>query len=86
AWRRHEDVATAGTAVRATRAGAVRALRPLPGVMVGVTAVMVAVTVSLTVVAGPLYGLTQRAAEDLVERTPYVESVFTDPVPAEDGE
>jgi len=44
------------------------------------------VTVSLTVVAGPLYGLTQRAAEDLVERTPYVESVFTDPVPAEDGE
>ena len=37
-------------------------LRPLPGVMVGATAAMVAVTVALTVIAGPLYGYTDRAA------------------------
>jgi multicomponent Na+:H+ antiporter subunit D len=85
AWRRHEQVATAGTDGPAPRAGAVRALRPLPGVMVGATAAMVAVTVSLTGLAGPLFGLTQRAADDLLERTPYVEAVFGEPVPAEGG-
>jgi multicomponent Na+:H+ antiporter subunit D len=46
----------------------------------------VLVTVGLTVIAGPLYGYTARAAEDLLERTPYIESVFGDPVPAEEGE
>jgi multicomponent Na+:H+ antiporter subunit D len=86
AWERHEQVATAGTAVAATRATAVRALRPLPGVMVGATAVMVAVTVSLTGVAGWLYGYTDRAAADLLDRTSYVEAVFEGPVPAEEGE
>jgi multicomponent Na+:H+ antiporter subunit D len=86
AWERHEQVATAGTAVAATRASAVRALRPLPGVMVGATAVMVAVTVSLTGVAGWLYGYTDRAAADLLDRTSYVEAVFEGPVPAEEGE
>jgi multicomponent Na+:H+ antiporter subunit D len=86
AWQRHEDVATAGTSVPATRAASVRALRPLPAVMVGATAVMVAVTVALTVIAGPLYGYTDRAARDLLERTPYIEAVFDGPVPAEEGE
>jgi multicomponent Na+:H+ antiporter subunit D len=86
AWERHEQVATAGTAVAASRATAVRALRPLPGVMVGATAVMVAVTVSLTGVAGWLYGYTDRAAADLLDRTSYVEAVFEGPVPAEEGE
>jgi multicomponent Na+:H+ antiporter subunit D len=86
AWERHEQVATAGTAVQATRAAAVRALRPLPGVMVGATAVMVAVTVSLTGIAGWLYGYTDRAASDLLEHTSYVEAVFDGPVPAEEGE
>ncbi|MFQ1001684.1 Na+/H+ antiporter subunit D [Modestobacter sp. SSW1-42] len=50
--------------------------RPLPGVMLGATAAMVALTVALTVVAGPLYGFTDRAAGDLLDRTPYLESVF----------
>jgi multicomponent Na+:H+ antiporter subunit D len=50
--------------------------RPLPGVMLGATAAMVALTVALTVVAGPLYGYTDRAAGDLLDRTPYVQSVF----------
>jgi multicomponent Na+:H+ antiporter subunit D len=37
---------------------------------------MVAVTVSLTVFAGALYGYTDRAAHDLLDRTPYIEAVF----------
>jgi len=86
AWRRHEDVATAGTSRPAERTVAEGALRPLPGVMVGATAVMVAVTVALTVIAGPLYGYTDGAARDLLERTPYIEAVFDGPVPAEEGE
>jgi multicomponent Na+:H+ antiporter subunit D len=51
--------------------------------MAAATATMVAVTVGLTVVAGALYGYTDRAAEDLLDRTPYIQSVFGDPVPAE---
>jgi multicomponent Na+:H+ antiporter subunit D len=86
AWRRHTEVATAGAAEMAPRAVSVRELRPLPGVMAGATAAMVAVTVALTVIAGPLYGYTTRAAEDLIDRTPYIEAVFTDPEPAEEGE
>ncbi|MET0764124.1 MAG: Na+/H+ antiporter subunit D [Blastococcus sp.] len=86
AWRRHERVATAGAPGWAPAAGSVRALRPLPGVMVAATAAMVTVTVGLTFIAGPLYAYTQRAAEDILERTPYIESVFDGPVPAEEGE
>jgi multicomponent Na+:H+ antiporter subunit D len=54
--------------------------------MAAVTTAMVAVTVGLTFIAGPLYGYTDRAAEDLLERTPYIESVFGDPDAAEEGE
>ena len=54
--------------------------------MVAATAAMVVVTVGLTFIAGPLYGYTDRAARDLLERTPYIEAVFGDPVPAEEGE
>jgi multicomponent Na+:H+ antiporter subunit D len=86
AWRRHERVATAGDGEWAPAARGVRALQPLPGVMVAATAAMVAVTVGLTFIAGALYGYTARAADDLLERTPYIESVFEDPVPAEEGE
>ncbi|MGZ8751183.1 MAG: proton-conducting transporter transmembrane domain-containing protein, partial [Pseudonocardia sp.] len=86
AWERHEQVATAGTAVDAPRATEDGALRPLPGLMVGATAAMVAVTVSLTGIAGALYGYTDRAARDLLDRTPYIEAVFDGPVPAEEGE
>jgi multicomponent Na+:H+ antiporter subunit D len=86
AWRRHERVATAGSPGSAPRAAAVRALRPLPGVMVAATAAMVVVTASLTILAGPLYGFTQRAADDLLDRSPYVQAVFADPDPAAEGE
>jgi multicomponent Na+:H+ antiporter subunit D len=53
-----------------------RPLQPLPRVMVGATAAMVVVTVGLTVLAGPLYGVADRAADDLLQRTPYVTAVF----------
>jgi multicomponent Na+:H+ antiporter subunit D len=43
---------------------------------VGATAAMVAVTVALTVLAGPLYGIADRAATDLLDRTPYLTAVF----------
>ena len=51
-------------------------MRPLPAVMLAATMAMVAVTASLTVVAGALYGYTDRAADDLRDRTPYLESVL----------
>jgi multicomponent Na+:H+ antiporter subunit D len=48
----------------------------LPRGMTAATAGLVAVGLSLTVVAGPLYTLTDRAAADLVARTPYISAVF----------
>ncbi|WP_409331232.1 Na+/H+ antiporter subunit D [Trujillonella humicola] len=81
AWARHTAVATAsepapdghpeGAGQEAGPAGV-----PLPRVMVGATAAMVAVTVALTALAGPLYGVAQRAADDLLDRTPYVSAVL----------
>jgi multicomponent Na+:H+ antiporter subunit D len=48
--------------------------------MLAVTSAFVALTVGLTVLAGPLYGLAGRAAADLVARTPYVAAVFGEEV------
>jgi len=76
AWRRHTAVATAAEPELPPAAGAVRAPRPLPRTMVGATAALVALTVALTGLAGPLYGLADRASVDLLERTPYISSVF----------
>jgi multicomponent Na+:H+ antiporter subunit D len=45
-------------------------------VMVGATAAMVAVTVALTGLAGPLYGIADRASADLRDRSPYLTAVF----------
>ena len=86
AWRRHAQVARASDdgasddgasddAVAGSRARG-RADRPLPGIMLGATAGMATLTVALTVLAGPLYGLAHRAAGDLLDRTPYIVSVF----------
>ena len=44
--------------------------------MVGATAAMVAVTVALTLLAGPLYGVADQAATDLFDRAPYIAAVF----------
>ena len=87
AWLRHTAVATATTPAEdgldgeaaadgGSGRGRRRPLEPLPRVMVGSTAAMVVVTVALTVVAGPLYGVAERAAEDLRDRTPYISAVF----------
>ena len=39
-------------------------------------AAMVVVTVGLTALAGPLYGIAERAAGDLRDRGPYISAVF----------
>ncbi|CAN5237242.1 hypothetical protein BH24ACT10_BH24ACT10_15560 [soil metagenome] len=49
-----------------------------PRLMVASTVVAVVGGLSLTLVAGPLYGLTTRAAEDLVDRSVYVTAVLGD--------
>ncbi|MCZ2825473.1 MULTISPECIES: Na+/H+ antiporter subunit D [unclassified Modestobacter] len=81
AWLRHVAVATAapagGEGQPSGRAGDSRTpTRPLPAVMMAATTAMVLLTVGLTVIAGPLYGMTERAAGDLRERTPYIEAVY----------
>jgi multicomponent Na+:H+ antiporter subunit D len=80
AWARHTAVATATTPATDGLGdeddSGRRALRPLPRVMVGATAAMVVLTVALTGLAGPLYGVTSRAADDLLDRRPYIEAVF----------
>jgi multicomponent Na+:H+ antiporter subunit D len=79
AWERHAAVATAtspatdGLGEDDPRGPS---LRPLPRVMVASTAVMVTVTVALTALAGPLYGIAERAAGDLLDRGPYITAVF----------
>ncbi|HET6561532.1 MAG TPA: Na+/H+ antiporter subunit D [Marmoricola sp.] len=48
----------------------------LPRSMVGATVGLVAVTLLLTVVAGPLFAFTDRAANDLLDRSPYISAVL----------
>jgi multicomponent Na+:H+ antiporter subunit D len=47
-----------------------------PRLMLGATVVAVVGGLALTVVAGPLYGLSARAADDLVDRSTYVDAVL----------
>ena len=54
--------------------------RTLPRTMLAATAAMTAVGLLITVVAGPLYAFTQRAAADLTSRAPYVTSVLPEEV------
>ncbi|WGW14156.1 Na+/H+ antiporter subunit D [Saxibacter everestensis] len=51
----------------------------LPKTMVGSTAAMVVVSILLTVFAGPLYGVSERAAAGLDGAAAYVEAVFGGP-------
>ncbi|WP_323959422.1 Na+/H+ antiporter subunit D [Arthrobacter sp. JZ12] len=48
----------------------------LPRTMVGATVGLVALGVSLTVFAGPLFSLSDQAAEQMLERTPYIDAVL----------
>jgi len=52
--------------------------RHLPASMVAPTASLVLLSVVLTVVAGPLFALCDRAADDLLDRDPYLSSVLTE--------
>jgi multicomponent Na+:H+ antiporter subunit D len=51
---------------------------PLPW-MYAATAGFAAVTIALTVFAGPLFALTQRTADDLLLRRPYIDAVLDSP-------
>ncbi|MGV9211891.1 Na+/H+ antiporter subunit D [Micromonospora sp. RB23] len=53
----------------------------LPALTVGATIALVALGVSLTVLAGPLFDVTADAATDLLSRTPYVRAVLPGGVP-----
>jgi multicomponent Na+:H+ antiporter subunit D len=53
----------------------------LPALMVGATAALVTLGVTLTAVAGPLFAVTTDAANDLRARTPYVRAVLPGGVP-----
>ncbi|MEJ2888374.1 Na+/H+ antiporter subunit D [Actinomycetospora aeridis] len=57
-----------------------RVSRRLPKVMAGATGALVALGLSLTVLAGPLYTVADQAADDLVARTPYIQAVFAQTV------
>ena len=48
----------------------------LPKSMVYPTVGLVALGVSLTILAGPLFSLSDDAAQDLLDRTPYIEAVL----------
>jgi multicomponent Na+:H+ antiporter subunit D len=55
--------------------------RRLPPLMVGATLALVVLGVGLTVVAGPLFDITADAADQLLDRQPYVRAVFPDGAP-----
>ena len=48
----------------------------LPRTMVGATLSMVGLSLSLALLAGPLFAFTERASADLLERTPYITAVL----------
>jgi multicomponent Na+:H+ antiporter subunit D len=52
----------------------------LPRTMVGATAVLIALSLALTVVAGPVMGFADRAARDVLGRDGYVSAVLPDGV------
>lgn len=54
----------------------VREKRGIPSLMIGATAGMVVVSLALTVFAGPLFGISSRAGEDLEGPLRYVTTVF----------
>ena len=76
AWERQVALATGSSDDNPDREEAVGVDERLPRGLVGATAVLVTVSVALTGLAGPLYALADRAAIDLLNRTPYVEGVY----------
>ncbi|MFC4396853.1 MULTISPECIES: Na+/H+ antiporter subunit D [Micrococcaceae] len=83
-WRRPTDaehpdpVLLASPAARVSGPGAKvnNTVTLLPRTMVGSTAGLVVLGVALTVFAGPLFSLSDRAARDMLDRTPYIHAVL----------
>jgi len=80
-WRPREDLegyesVLLGSVLEAPEGATVTATKTTPRLMVAATTVLVVVTVLLTVFAGPLFGLAERAAENLVDPSVYVSIVF----------
>ncbi|WP_250032807.1 Na+/H+ antiporter subunit D [Paractinoplanes maris] len=72
-WRtpRPETVAADGAA----------SVRVLPRLMVGATLALVVLGTGLTVVSGPLFDVTGQAAQELLDREPYIQAVFPEEAP-----
>ena len=80
-WRRRGELegyesVLLGSVQEAPEGATVTATRTTPVLMVAATTALVVVTVLLTVFAGPLFDLTDRAATDLVDPDVYVSLVF----------
>jgi multicomponent Na+:H+ antiporter subunit D len=50
--------------------------RRRPRTMLGATTGLLAVSIALSVLAGPLFGYADRASRDLIDRDPYVTAVL----------
>ncbi|GAA1790130.1 Na+/H+ antiporter subunit D [Agromyces lapidis] len=84
-WRGREELegyesVLLGSVLEAPEGATVTATRTTPVLMVVATASLVAVTVCLTVFAGPLFDLAGRAAEGLSDPSVYVSIVFPEGV------
>ncbi|MDM4723144.1 Na+/H+ antiporter subunit D [Micromonospora sp. WMMA1363] len=66
---------------RAPRLATTEPVVRLPALMVGATVALVALGLTLTVAAGPLFEVTADAATDLLARTPYLRAVFPEGTP-----
>ncbi|WGH81398.1 Na+/H+ antiporter subunit D [Auritidibacter ignavus] len=88
-WRRAEDVEDATLRVSEEAEAAENNQPPIRKNLAGLVAPtigLVTVGVGLTVVAGPLYSFADQAAEDMLARTPYIESVLGDEAAAQAAE
>lgn len=74
-WRALEPARVGGEAASGDAEGTPMP-RVMPRVMTSATAAMTAVGLAVTVFAGPLYGLSDRAAGDLLDRATYQRAVF----------
>ncbi len=72
---------TASRALTASTAATLVPTAAVPRSLIAPTIGLVVVSTALTLVAGPLYAFTDRAATDLRERAPYISAVFPAGVP-----
>ena len=77
-WRRPAEAETVEPILQQRTLAHTRAAntRLLPATMVTPTAALAALSIAFTVLAGPLMDFTRAAAQDMYERTPYLEAVL----------